>query len=109
MRYHCDPDQGTLWDFITSVVSVGASRRVAFRSMMVPPTTDKNQQQQQQPHTFVVMHGDVMEMFRDCQSTYQHTVKTAEDKGELTPRVSLVFKKTKTTYPLEETISTNLR
>jgi hypothetical protein len=120
MRYHVDPDQGTLWDYETAVVSVGASRRVAFREIhsssptptpptSSPSTTTKPRQlgdkqwttnmtnRPSKPHTFVVLHGDVMEMFGHCQSTYQHTVKTAEDKNEVTPRVSLVFKKTKTT------------
>jgi alkylated DNA repair dioxygenase AlkB len=136
MRYHVDPDQGTLWDYETAVVSVGASRRVAFReiqqssslpttSSSSPPSTTTKPRQlgdtpwtttyntttitaavtkhrpSSKPHTFVVLHGDVMEMFGNCQSTYQHTVKTAEDKSEVTPRVSLVFKKTRTTIPVE--------
>ena len=151
MRYHIDPDQGILWDYPTAVVSVGASRRIAFRP--IPPLTsakttpslqdnemttitsvatkkgkktkrrsnnldqsilpasigsiddsrDKNQRvgfsvastsSRNLPHTFALMHGDVTEMFDNCQSTYQHAVKTAEDKNETAPRVSLVFKKT---------------
>jgi hypothetical protein len=31
MRYHSDPDQGTLWDCDTAVVSIGVTRRFAFR------------------------------------------------------------------------------
>ena len=31
MRYHIDPDQGTLWDYETAVISVGGSRRFCFR------------------------------------------------------------------------------
>jgi hypothetical protein len=141
MRYHVDPDQGTLWDYETAVVSVGASRRVAFREIQhssssgtttpssSPSTTTKRRQlgdtpwtttntttvavtkhrPSSKPHTFVVLHGDVMEMFGNCQSTYQHTVKTAEDKSEVTPRVSLVFKKTRTTIPVEGTEISNHR
>mmetsp|Transcript_28564 Transcript_28564/g.28904 ORF Transcript_28564/g.28904 Transcript_28564/m.28904 type:complete len:84 (-) Transcript_28564:745-996(-) len=30
MRYHIDPDQGTLWDRETAVVSIGATRRFSF-------------------------------------------------------------------------------
>ena len=105
MRYHSDPDQGSLWSCETAVVSIGASRRVAFRETTfaapsVEPSTTKtpkNQQQQQhqqQPHTFVVMHGDAMVMVYDCQERYQHAVKTADNKLEQAARASLVFKRT---------------
>ncbi len=90
MRYHIDPDQGTLWGYETAVVSIGATRRFAFRSITDGATTDVGIK----PHTFVLMNGDVTEMFGDCQERFQHTVKTAENKEELAPRVSLVFKKT---------------
>jgi alkylated DNA repair dioxygenase AlkB len=89
MRYHSDPDQGTLWGYETAVVSVGASRRFAFRE--VPENANSPQQT---PHTFVVRDGDVTEMVADCQARFQHTVKTAEDKHEEAPRASLVFKTT---------------
>ena len=88
MRYHIDPDQGTLWDYSTAVVSVGATRRVAFRD--VP---DKNGKSKNKPHNFVVMNGDVMEMVKDCQVRYQHAVKPADNKREQTARSSLVFKR----------------
>jgi alkylated DNA repair dioxygenase AlkB len=85
MRYHIDPDQGRLWDFDTSVISVGASRRFAFRSTSASSAV--------QPHNFVVMHGDVTHMFGDCQTTYQHTVKRSENKDEWSVRSSLVYKR----------------
>ena len=88
MRYHSDPDQGTLWDYDTAVVSVGACRRFAFR------TNDTKQQQQHPPHSFVVMHGDVTHMFNDCQKRFQHTVKKADNRNDESPRASLVFKRT---------------
>jgi alkylated DNA repair dioxygenase AlkB len=97
MRYHMDPDQGTLWDYETAVVSVGATRRFAFRCIPDPnqnedsTTTNNNGKK---PHVFVLLHGDVTEMVDDCQRLFQHTVKTAEGKEEMAPRVSLVFKKT---------------
>ena len=103
MRYHSDPDQGTLWSYETAVVSIGASRRVAFRETTfaapsaIKPSTTKtpNQQQPQpQPHTFVVMHGDAMVMVDDCQERYQHAVKPADNKREQAARASLVFKRT---------------
>jgi alkylated DNA repair dioxygenase AlkB len=89
MRYHSDPDQGILWDYDTTVVSVGATRRFSFR---VLPGSDSSAQAQ--PHTFVVMEGDVTHMFNDCQDRFQHTVKKADDKREVAARASLVFKRT---------------
>jgi alkylated DNA repair dioxygenase AlkB len=87
MRYHIDPDQGSLWGFETAVVSVGATRRFAFRPIQADGKENA-------PHTFVLFSGDVTEMFNDCQERYQHTVKTADNKQEQSSRVSLVFKKT---------------
>lgn len=84
MRYHIDPDQGDLWGYNTAVVSVGAARRFAFR--------ETRHSWKRQPHNFVVMDGDVVEMFGDCQLRFQHTVKTAEGKYESAPRCSMVFK-----------------
>jgi alkylated DNA repair dioxygenase AlkB len=88
MRYHSDPDQGTLWGYNTAVVSIGATRKIAFRSI------NNGMQLGHKPHVFVLFHGDVTEMFHDCQARYQHTIKTAEAKQETSPRISLVFKKT---------------
>jgi alkylated DNA repair dioxygenase AlkB len=90
MRYHIDPDQGVLWDYETAVVSVGATRRFSLRKI---PSVDEHWQ----PHTFVLMQGDVVEMFGDCQSLFQHTVRTADEKNEEAARASLVFKRTLST------------
>lgn len=93
MRYHIDPGQGVKWAFETAVVSIGATRRFAFRS--IPGNTNDGEgTHHSKPHLFVLMDGDVTEMVRDCQDRFQHTVKTAEFKGESAPRISLVFKKT---------------
>jgi alkylated DNA repair dioxygenase AlkB len=92
MRYHIDPDQGELWDYETAVVSVGATRRVAFRS--VATLGDSSFPGTPPPHSFHVIHGDVMYMFDDCQERFQHTVKKAETKSDNAPRSSLVFKRT---------------
>lgn len=104
MRYHIDPDQGILWGYETAVVSIGAARRFAFRSIdkgTTTPTTRPSElvdsiidNSSSKPHTFVLMNGDVTEMFNNCQERYQHTVKVAENRDEVAPRVSLVFKKT---------------
>jgi len=87
MRYHIDPDQGSLWDFDTSVVSVGATRRFAFRANAKDDATTNK------PHTFVVLHGDLTYMFGRCQDEYQHCVKKAETKGDDAARASMVFKR----------------
>jgi alkylated DNA repair dioxygenase AlkB len=93
MRYHIDPDQGDKWDFETAVVSIGATRRFAYRA--IPDKRNEGGgKNDSKPHLFVLMDGDVTEMVRDCQDRFQHTVKTAEYKDESAPRVSLVFKKT---------------
>jgi alkylated DNA repair dioxygenase AlkB len=84
MRYHIDPDQGTLWDYDTAVVSVGATRRFAFREI---------DSHTSQPYNFVLMHGDVTSMFGDCQERYQHTVKKADNKRENAARASFVYKR----------------
>ncbi len=89
MRYHIDPEQGVVWDYETAVVSIGATRRFAFRSI-----TSEEGVNNSKPHSFVLMDGDVTEMVRDCQDRFQHTLKTAEFGGESAPRISLVFKKT---------------
>lgn len=93
MRYHIDPDQGVKWDFETAVVSIGATRRFAYRAIP-DKSNDGGGKNDSKPHLFVLMDGDVTEMVRDCQDRFQHTVKTAEFKDESAPRVSLVFKKT---------------
>jgi alkylated DNA repair dioxygenase AlkB len=85
MRYHIDPDQGTVWDYDTAVVSVGATRRFVLRSM--PPDGQK-------PHSFPVLQGDVTHMFGNCQARFQHTVKKTENKLDASARSSLVFKRT---------------
>lgn len=85
MRYHIDPDQGLLWDYETVVVSVGASRRFAFRRI--------DASSNEKPHTFVVMHGDVTYMFGNCQEKFQHAVKKADMKTENCARASMVFKR----------------
>ena len=81
MRYHIDPDQGTLWDFDTAVVSVGATRRFSFRSI----PSEENTQCQEKPHSFVVLHGDVAHMYGECQAKFQHSIKKADFKKKNLP------------------------
>ena len=100
MRYHIDPDQGTLWDYETAVVSIGATRKFAFREITKKYDNHNGNDKRinvSPPHVFTLMHGDVTEMFSDCQERFQHTVKTSEGKVDTAARASLVFKKSLTT------------
>ena len=80
MRYHSDPDVGTVWTQDTSVVSVGDTRQFVLRE-----TLDYSRR-----HNFYLFSGDCVRMTAGCQRDYQHCIKLAtEDVG---PRISLVFK-----------------
>jgi alkylated DNA repair dioxygenase AlkB len=102
MRYHRDPDQGTLWDYDTAVVSIGSPRPFSFRRKRCPSfgggdndnghgPTALEHQEVEEIHNFVVFHGDVTHMFADCQARFEHTVKKAGVPDS--PRISLVFKR----------------
>jgi alkylated DNA repair dioxygenase AlkB len=94
MRYHADPDQGTLWDYETAVVSVGATRKVAFRPSKPNAFPVSGAHTSNTPHAFHVLNGDLMFMFGDCQERFQHTVKKTGTKREESTRSSMVFKRT---------------
>lgn len=84
MRFHSDPDQGTLWGNSTSVVSAGDTRTFVFRKATSKETRC----------VFALRHGDVVEMWGDCQHLYQHSVKEEAEAGLAQPRMSLVYKRT---------------
>jgi alkylated DNA repair dioxygenase AlkB/uncharacterized protein (UPF0147 family) len=94
MRYHCDPDQGTKWDYDTAVVSLGAARRFAIRPIPHHRTVALSLQRSNRPHSLVVFHSDVTYMWGDCQERFQHAVKNADFQQVSSPRISLVFKRT---------------
>ena len=96
MRYHSDPDQGSLWGYETVVASVGATRKFAFRPIANEGEIGGGSNQDCSMHVFTLMHGDLTEMFGECQARFQHTVKNADVKDEKAARASLVFKKTLT-------------
>jgi alkylated DNA repair dioxygenase AlkB len=83
MRYHQDPDVGTLWSSDTHVVSFGCTRTFILRL-----AADHNVR-----HEFTLEHGDVVHMFGICQREYQHCVRVERDEVDAGPRISLVFKK----------------
>jgi hypothetical protein len=76
--------QGTLWGYSTTVVSVGDTRTFVFRDL-----ADKERRA-----TFALRHGDVVEMWGDCQQLYQHSIKVEAEADRARPRMSLVYKRT---------------
>jgi len=81
--WHADPEHGSLWALETAVVSVGETRRFAFRA-----TGDAVGDQ----YTFYLFHGDVVRMWADCQQRFQHAVMGGEGAHAAGDRASLVFK-----------------
>ena len=61
MRYHVDPDQGTLWSTDTAVISIGDTREFLLREA----------QDYSQHHRYFVTGGDCVIMHSDCQERYQ--------------------------------------
>lgn len=87
MRFHQDPDQRTVFTTDTHVASFGASRAFVLRPAGRAVTDER--------HTFLLAHGDVMEMNTDCQERFQHAVRGERDEEDAGERVSLVFKQTR--------------
>lgn len=82
MRYHQDPDQGTLWCSHTHVASFGCTRTFVLRR------SDDHEVR----HEYTLEHGDVVHMFGGCQRDYQHCIRVERDEADAGPRISLVFK-----------------
>lgn len=82
MGYHADPI-GEKWtnDFI--ILSLGATREFIFR----------NQEVKEEKIRYEFKDGDMIYMTDDCQEKYEHCIKKC--KQDNTPRISLVFKKSK--------------
>ena len=99
-KYHKDPDLGRLWARDSVIVSVGETRRFAFREETDLPLsgrTWKDGKQKFKPeHWFRVFNGDAIWMFGDCNDTWEHCVMPGEIDGIDTvdaPRASVVFKR----------------
>jgi hypothetical protein len=75
MRFHCDPDQGTKWDYDTAVVSLGAARRFAIRPIPYYRTAALSLQRSNRPHSSEFFHSAVTHMWGDCQERSQHVVE----------------------------------
>ena len=91
-KWHTDPEHGTKWARPTSVVSVGETRRFAFRPMKVGGgggggggASDR--------HVFDLFSGDVVAMRDNCNDDFEHAVLPAQGDANKAPRISLVFKR----------------
>jgi alkylated DNA repair dioxygenase AlkB len=82
MHYHSDPLYDE-WQSEAAVVSFGDTRELVFREI-----ANKDNK-----YSFPMNNGDVMFMFGDCQTEYEHCLKTMKDAESAGPRLSLVFKK----------------
>ena len=82
--YHTDPDLGRLWARDSVIVSVGETRRFAFREIG---------DAERDAAWFRVRGGDCVWMFADCNDAYEHCVYSAEGEANDAPRASIVFKR----------------
>ena len=100
--YHKDPDLGRLWARDSVIVSVGETRRFAFREERFPTSARGGKQKSAYApeHWFRVRGGDAVWMFGDCNDTWEHCVMPGENdvRGDASdasdaPRASVVFKR----------------
>jgi len=85
MGFHSDPGVGEKWSDRTAVVSIGDTRVFAFRNANEP-------NDQRNRFEFHVRNCDVVVMFDDCQSRFQHAIKPEKHADNASPRISLVYK-----------------
>jgi alkylated DNA repair dioxygenase AlkB len=85
-KYHRDPDLGLLWATDSVIVSVGETRRFAFRELG---------KKEDEAHWFRLRSGDCVWMFGNCNDDWEHCVMRAEGEvGENDgARASVVFKR----------------
>ena len=94
-KYHKDPDLGRLWARDSVIVSLGETRRFAFRK-----ESSGVREKRAPEHWFRVRGGDAVWMFGDCNDTWEHCVMPGENdvRGDASdasdaPRASVVFKR----------------
>ena len=94
-KYHKDPDLGRLWARDSVIVSLGETRRFAFREDL-----REIKKKRAPEHWFRVRGGDAVWMFGDCNDTWEHCVMPGENdtRGDASdasdaPRASVVFKR----------------
>ena len=90
--WHTDPEMGTVWDRDSVIVSIGETRRFAFRKLA--GGGDKTQNDGEEEQIWVrVHHGDCILMRDDCNDNWEHCVFGKENDSNNAARISLVFKK----------------
>ena len=72
-KYHKDPDLGRLWARDSVIVSLGETRRFAFRK-----ESSGVREKRAPEHWFRVRGGDAVWMFGDCNDTWEHCVMPGE-------------------------------
>jgi alkylated DNA repair dioxygenase AlkB len=72
-KWHKDPDLGRLWARDSVIVSVGETRRFAFRKDTTSVKSDVASD-----HWFRLRGGDCVWMFGACNDTWEHCVMKAE-------------------------------
>ena len=90
-KWHTDPEHGTKWARPTSVVSVGETRRFAFRPMKGVGGGGGGGASDR--HVFDLFSGDVVAMRDNCNDDFEHAVLPAQGDQNRAPRISLVFKR----------------
>ena len=106
-KYHTDPEHGSHWHRTTAVVSLGTSRKFAFRPIpdvstwaeWDPIITNNGKQSKDDtscaPAAIQLFPGDVVLMTGPCNDLFHHAVYASpfDDIGVQNSRVSLVLKR----------------
>ena len=93
-KYHRDPDLGRLWARDSVIVSVGETRRFAFRKVLSEGGNNGGKgKERSEEHWFRLRGLDCVWMFADCNDAWEHCVMRAEGVGDDAPRASVVFKR----------------
>lgn len=110
-KFHFDPEHGTMWERLNCVVSVGDSRRFAFRP--IPDQTSWSEWDSQRvsqdladaidsgnaPAVIRLFPGDIVSMFANCNDRFHHAVYpesesiSSERGAKDLRRISLVLKR----------------
>jgi len=107
-KFHTDPEHGTVWERLNCVVSVGNSRRFAFRpipektSWLDWETSDtaiksNTENPGATPAVIRLFPGDIVSMWGDCNDLFHHAVYPESDHSNTeeteSGRLSLVLKR----------------
>ncbi len=116
MKFHSDPDHGTLWDRSAVVVAIGDPRRFAFRpnpnhkhlswqvwdkeitSLLPASSANSNDGVSNTPAIIHLFSGDIVQMWGTCNDDFQHAVlqgnnpNKSENLDDGKGRISIVMK-----------------